>query len=252
MGVLSGKVIVVTGATSGIGKGSALRLAEAGAALVLTGRDRARGADVLDKVAAVGGRAIFVPLEVTYRSNWDALIEATLSAFGRVDVLVNNAGDAVMMPLAQLPLDAMAYLLDVNVSGPFLGIQAVWPHLRRQGGGLIVNVNSVAGLRGNLNGSAYCASKAAQLGLTRTAAAEGAADNIRVVSLHPGFILTEGLEETLRTNPAMLRPMIDTMIPTRTPGRPAQIGDALVYLCSDDARALNGVEIVVDGGMTAT
>lgn len=252
MGVLSGKVIVVTGATSGIGKGSALRLAEAGAALVLTGRDRARGAAVLDQVKALGGPAIFVPLEVSRPEDWAAVVDATLRAHGHIDVLVNNAGDAVMMPLAQLPLDAMAYLLDVNVSGPFLGLRAVWPHMRRQGGGLIVNVNSVAGLRGNLNGSAYCASKAAQLGLTRAAAAEGAADNIRVVSLHPGFILTEGLEETLRANPAMLQPMIDTMIPTKAPGRPAQIGDALVYLCSDDAKALTGAEIVIDGGMTAT
>jgi 3alpha(or 20beta)-hydroxysteroid dehydrogenase len=252
MGVLAGKVIVVTGATSGIGKGSALRLAETGAALVLTGRDRARGAAVLDQVKAAGAPAIYEPLEVSRPADWAAVIAATLAAFDRLDVLINNAGDAVMMPLAQLPLDAMAYLLEVNVTGPFLGMQAAWPHMRRQGGGLVVNVNSVAGLRGNLNGSAYCASKAAQRGLTRAAAAEGAADKIRVVSLHPGFILTEGLEETLRTNPAMLQPMIDTMIPTKTPGRPAQIGDALVYLCSDDARSLTGVEIVVDGGMTAT
>ena len=251
MGALSGKAIILTGASSGIGKGTAIKLAEAGARLIVTGRDGPRSADTLAMLRGTGADVELVTLEVTSEADWARVVETCLARHGRIDVLVNNAGDAVMDRIEKLPPDAMGYLVGVNIDGPFLGMKAVWPHMKRQGGGLIVNVNSVAGQRGNVNGSAYCGSKAAQLSLSLTAAREGAADNIRVVSLHPGFTLTEGLEETLRTNPQMLQPMIDSMIPIKLPGTPANMGDAIVYLASDDARMLTGIEVNVDGGMTA-
>lgn len=248
---VAGEVIIVTGASSGIGRGCALKLAEAGARLVITGRDETRGAESLARVRACGAEAEFVRQDVTSPEDWRTTVDTCITRFGRIDVLVNNAGDAIMMPLEKLPPDTMAFLLGVNVDGPFLGMKSVWNQMRRQGGGLIVNVSSVAGQRGNTNGSAYCGSKAAQTSLTKTAALEGARDQIRVISLHPGFTLTEGLEETLRTQPQTIQPMIDSMIPTKTPGRPADMGDAVVFLASDDARALTGIEFNVDGGMTA-
>lgn len=251
MGLLCGKAIIVTGASSGIGKGCAIKLAEAGAGLVITGRDKARGADSLAKVKALGADAAFVEHEVTNPAHWAQVVRTCLDKFGRIDVLVNNAGDAVMMPIEKLPDDAMRYCIGVNVDGVFLGMKEVWPHMKRQGGGVIVNVNSVAGQRGNVNGTAYGASKAAQASLTKTAALEGAPLGIRVNSLHPGFTLTEGLEETLQNQPEMVKPMIDSMIPTKEPGRPAHMGDAVVFLSSDDARYLTGIELNVDGGMTA-
>lgn len=251
MGVLAGKAIILTGASSGIGKGAAIKLAEAGARLIFTGRDGPRSAETLAKLRAMGAEVELVTLEVTNPADWARVVDTCLSRYGRIDVLVNNAGDAVMDRIEKLPPDAMAYLIGVNLDGPFLGMKAVWPQMKKQGGGLIVNVNSVAGQRGNVNGSAYCGSKAAQLSLSLTAAREGAGDNIRVISLHPGFTLTEGLEETLRTQPQMLQPMIDSMIPIKLPGRPANMGDAMVFLASDDAKNLTGIEINVDGGMTA-
>ncbi|MBM3513448.1 MAG: SDR family oxidoreductase [Alphaproteobacteria bacterium] len=251
MGVLSGKAVILTGASSGIGKGTALKLAEASARIVFTGRDGPRSDETLATLRAMGAAVELVRLDVTSEADWARVIDTCLSRFGRVDVLINNAGDAVMDRIEKLPANAMNDLIGVNVDGPFLGMRAVWPHMKKQGGGLIINVNSVAGQRGNVNGSAYCGSKAAQLSLSLTAAAEGGKDNIRVVSLHPGFTLTEGLEETLCTQPQMLQPMIDSMIPIKLPGRPADMGDAVVFLCSDDARNLTGIEINVDGGMTA-
>jgi NAD(P)-dependent dehydrogenase (short-subunit alcohol dehydrogenase family) len=248
---VAGKAVIVTGASSGIGKGCALALAQAGARLVITGRDEARGRESLARVRELGAEAEYVTLEVTTPADWERVVGTCLNRFGRVDVLVNNAGDAVMHPVEKLPPDAMTYLIGVNVDGPFLGMKAVWPHMRRQGGGVVINVNSVAGQRGNVTGTAYCASKGAQVSLTKTAALEGAHDNIRVVSLHPGFTLTEGLEDTLRTQPERFKPMIDSMIPLKEPGRPAHMGDAVVFLASDEARDLTGIELDVDGGMTA-
>lgn len=251
MGILSGKVAIVTGATSGIGKGCAIEMAKAGAKIVATGRNEERGANTVRLVKDVGGEVIFVRQDVTDESDWMKVIDATISAFGRLDCLLNNAGEAIIKPLEQLTLDNLQFLLRVDLEGPFLGIKHAWPHLKKAGGGTIMNMSSITGQRGNAKGSAYCAAKGAQLGLTRAAALEGAPHNIRVNSIHPGMIWTEGIPDVMGPNPETYRHKLEATVPTKELGETWHVGTAVVYLASDEASYITGAEFNVDGGKSA-
>jgi len=248
---LDNKVVIITGATSGIGRGCAEAFATAGATVVATGRREVQGNKTVDLIEKNGGSANFLRHDVTNQQDWTNVVSQTLEMHGKIDVLVNNAGDSVIKPLEQLDGATMKFLIEVNLDGPFLGIKAVWSCMKEAGGGVILNTNSVAGQKGTAVGSAYNASKGAQGALTKVAAIEGAPFNIRVNSIHPGFILTEGMKETLQKNPNTLQSMIRSMVPTGETGRPAHIGHAMVYLASDAARYITGVECNVDGGISA-
>jgi NAD(P)-dependent dehydrogenase (short-subunit alcohol dehydrogenase family) len=251
MGVLSGKVAIVTGATSGIGKGCAIAMAKAGCKIVATGRNEERGANTVRLVQEVGGEVIFVRQDVTDEADWIKVMAATIDAYGRLDCLLNNAGEAVIKPLEKLTLDDLQFLLRVDLDGPFMGMKHAWPHLRKSGGGVILNMSSITGQKGDALGSAYCAAKGAQLGLTRAGALEGAAHNIRVNSIHPGLIWTEGVPDVMGPNPETYMPRLKASVPTGEVGETWHVGMAAVFLASDEAAYITGAEFNVDGGKSA-
>jgi NAD(P)-dependent dehydrogenase (short-subunit alcohol dehydrogenase family) len=252
MGRLNDKVGIVTGATSGIGRGCALAMVEAGAKLVVTGRNVERGQLTVDMIQALGGEAVFVQQDVTQEADWHRVIDTTLERFGRVDILLNNAGDAKMGPITELTLDTLQFLLRVDLEGPFLGMKLVWPHLVAVGGGAIINMSSVAGQRGMAGSSAYSTVKGAQAAMSRSAAMEGAPVNIRVNSMHPGLIWTEGVTDVMGDNVEEFKPRLLAHVPWGAFGEPKNVADACVYLASDESRQVTGIELNVDGGQLAS
>lgn len=248
---LRDQVVLITGATSGIGRGCALSLARAGALIVATGRNEDRGRETVRQVEALGGRCLFLPLDVTRQTDWQRAVTNVLAKWGRIDHLVNNAGDAIVKPIAELSREDLQFLLRVDLEGPLLGMQAVWPCLKSAGGGAIVNMSSVAGQVGISGATAYGLAKGAQTGLTRSAAALGRPDGIRVNSLHPGLIWTEGVTDVLGDDVESYRPMLLANIPLGRFGTPQNIGDTVRYLLSPEAAGISGIEFNVDGGQTA-
>ena len=251
MGRLTGKVGIVTGATSGIGRGCALAMVKAGARLVVTGRNVERGHITVDLIEQLGGEALFVQQDVTRESDWHRVIDGTVNRFGRIDILLNNAGDAKLGPITELTLETLRFLLRVDLEGPFLGMKLAWPHLVAAGGGAIINMSSVAGQRGVAGGSAYSTVKGAQAAMSRAAAVEGAPVNIRVNSMHPGLIWTEGVIDVMGDNVEEFKPRLLAHVPWGAFGEPKNVADACVYLASDEARHVTGIELNVDGGQLA-
>ena len=188
-------------------------MAEAGAKLIVTGRNVERGHITVDMIDQLGGDSLFVQQDVTREADWHPVIDATIERFGRLDILLNNAGDAKLGPLTELSLDTLHFLLRVDLEGPFLGMKLAWPHLVAAGGGAIINMSSVAGQRGIVGGTAYCAVKGAQAALTRAAAMEGVAVNIRVNSMHPGLIWTEGVTDVMGDNVEEFKPRLLVHVP---------------------------------------
>ena len=243
---LSGKVALVTGATSGIGKATAVAFARAGCRLILAGRDRSRGEALAGEIAAAGGEAAFVAADVR-RPDEIARMVATASAlFGRLDIAFNNAGyQEPRAPLAEQPADAYDAVFDTNVRAVFLAMQA---EIRAMpAGGVIVNNASVSGVRNPNPGLAlYSASKAAVVSLTRSAAMEYAPAGIRINAVSPGRVET----------PMMLGAGIDTAVvaaglPARRLGRPEEVAAAVVWLASPAAAFVVGHNLCVDGGFLA-
>ena len=242
-GRLDGKVALITGGARGQGAAHARRLAEEGAR-VLTG-------DVLDadgeataaKLRADGLPVEYLHLDVTSPPDWHRAVGAATERHGGLDVLVNNAGIIHVNPLVDETLEDWNALLAVNVTGVLLGMQAAIPALRARGGGSIVNISSIFGLAGASGYVAYCASKAAVVGMTRTAALEHATDAIRVNAVCPGGVRTSMSEEEG-----------SGVVPLTPMGRRAdvrEISGTVLYLASDDSTFVTGTEIVVDGGYLA-
>jgi NAD(P)-dependent dehydrogenase (short-subunit alcohol dehydrogenase family) len=242
-GRLDGKVALITGGARGQGASHARRLAEEGAR-VLTG-------DVLDADGEVTAAALraeglsvdYLHLDVTSPQDWAAAVGTAVDRLGGLDVLVNNAGIIHVNPLLEERLEDWNALLAVNVTGALLGMQAAIPALRARGGGSIVNISSIFGLAGASGYVAYCASKAALVTMTKTAALEHAADRIRVNAVCPGGVRT-AMNENEGTGVVPLTPM----------GRRAdarEVSGSVLFLASDDSTFVTGTEIVVDGGYMA-
>ena len=251
---LAGKIAMVSGATStfGIGRISARALALAGAYVYVTGRDPVQGAETVAEIEAEGGKTSFLRLDVTVEEDWAQAMAAVREQFGRLDILVNNAGNAISGRIEELPLDTVWYLAHLNIEGAFLGTTYAWP-LMKDSGGVILDINSVAGQGGSVGGTGYPSSKGGLLGLSRAAAADGRRHGIRVISIHPGGTWTPGMERVTR----FTREEYDRNISERGRiplGRSAESEDtavAVVYLASDDARHITGIEYNVDGGSSA-
>ena len=191
MGRLEGKVAIVTGATGGLGRPFSLALAAEGTKVVATGRNVERGERTVAMIREQGGTAIFLRQDVTEESAWRAVTAQTLDAYGRLDILINNAGDAVLKPIDDLTLADLHYLLRINLEAPFLGMKYAMQALGTDGGS-IINITVLSALQGNTNSTAYSAAKAGLSHLTRVAALAGAAANIRVNNIVPGSLVRKG------------------------------------------------------------
>jgi NAD(P)-dependent dehydrogenase (short-subunit alcohol dehydrogenase family) len=268
-GRLDGLVAFVTGAGSGIGRATALRLAGEGAKLMLTDIDAPAGRTTAEMIHAAGGTAQFRGQDVTEEARWAELVERTLMLFGRLDVLVNNAGIGSGAPVTEMTLEAWNQLLAVNMTGVFLGVKHALPAMRMaraEGrwagttGGSIINISSVAGLAGAAGMAGYCATKGGVRLLSKAVAMECAAarDQVRVNSVHPGIIDTPIWGKIAASDVVMPEGMnaltadqVALAAPVGRPGRPEDVAAAIAFLASDDSRYMTGSELVVDGGWTA-
>ncbi|MEP6695710.1 MAG: SDR family NAD(P)-dependent oxidoreductase [Pseudonocardiales bacterium] len=247
---LTGKAALVTGGSRGIGRAIALALAEAGAYVVVNGRDPDTLEAVRAEIAAAGGSALAVSADVTDRDAVGAMVSAAMEGAGQLDIVVNNAGGtAFMVPFADLRFAGWAKVMRLNVDSVVHVCQAVAPHLLEQGSGSVINVASVAALGGTPSLTPYGASKAAVLSLTRSLAREWGQTGVRVNALCPGWTATD-LNRNLWQDERTSRTMT-AAIPMGRWGRAEEMAGAAVFLASDAASYLTGQAIVVDGGLTA-
>jgi len=254
MGRVEGKVAIITGAASGLGKGAASLLARERAKVILADINEAGGEEAAEGIRRDGGEAVFMKLDVSSESDWSKVIKKTLAEFSRLDVLVNNAGVELVKEIADTSLEEWRWLMSVNLDGVFLGTKYGIRAMREKGGGSIINMSSVAGIVGTFDDTAaYCASKGGVRLLTKAAALEcskaGHDYNIRVNSIHPGLIRTPMVEGLLENEE--IRERLKNIHPIGFIGEPIDVAYVVLYLASDESRLVTGSEMVIDGGWTA-
>ena len=247
---LAGKVALISGGARGMGAVEARLFAQEGARVVVGDILDAEGRRVESDIRAGGGEALSVRLDVTSEADWQRAVADAVSRFGKLDVLVNNAGIGGPGRVEDTTLEAWTQVMTVNATGVFLGSKAAIPALRAAGGGSIVNISSQLGLVGMENSSPqYQASKGAVRLLTKLTALQYAKDRIRVNSVHPGPILTP-MTEARRADPEHYRLMV-SRIPLGRYGEPLEVAYGVLYLASDESSFVTGSELVIDGGWTA-
>ena len=244
---LQGKVALVTGGASGMGKSEATIFAREGARVVVADVLEAEGKGVAQ---AIGDAARFVKLDVTNEAEWQAAVAYAEREFGKLDILVNNAGISGTYTADLTSTEAWDRVMDINGKGVFLGMKHALPALKRAGGGAIVNISSISGFAGQQGvHMAYNASKGAVRIMTKTAAVQWAADGIRVNSVHPGFM------PAMRTSVGSANPewraKVLRAVPMKREGRVEEVAHAVLFLASDEASYITGTELVVDGGFLA-
>lgn len=252
MGRVAGKIAIVTGAASGIGRGCARRLAAEGAVIVVADKDVRGGLAIADEL---GAPHVFRALDVTDEAAWARVVDETVRVFGRLDVLVNSAGVAVWGDIEHTTLEDWRFCNAVNSEGTFLGCKAAIAAMKATGGGSIVNLSSVAGLIGVPDGPAYAASKGAVRMLTKSVALHAAQRgyNIRCNSVHPSFIETPMVTAVVEAakDPAKMRTFVERTSPLGRIGEVDDVAHLVVYLASDESKFMTGAELPVDGGLTA-
>ena len=247
------KIAIVTGAASGIGKASALAFAREGANLVVVDVDKRGGEETRETIRARGGEAFFDRMDVTSESEVSRMVEETVARWGRIDILFNNAGIVLVKPLEETTEAEWDRVLSINLKAAFLTIKHVAPHMRRGGGGAILNTGSIASTVGQLNTPAYVASKGAIALLTKSLALDYGRDQIRVNCLCPGITDTPMLRQHLGGGPegeANIRRRL-SRVPLGAILKPEDLAQAALYLVSDDSAGITGITHVVDGGLLA-
>jgi len=252
-GDLTAKSAIITGAAQGIGMGIAKAMAAAGASVSLADMNREEGEKAVEGIRAEGADAIFVEADVSSEPDVASLVEATVEAFGRLDLVVNNAGVCLVISAEESSVEEWDRIMAVNVRSIFLTTKHGVPHMRKQGGGSILNVASVSSFIAQQGTPAYCASKGAALMLTRSLALDYGRENIRVNCLCPGITDTPMLRWHVRHADDPEAHLAERLarVPTGEMLYPQDMGNAAVFLCSDAARGISGTSLVVDGGYIA-
>jgi NAD(P)-dependent dehydrogenase (short-subunit alcohol dehydrogenase family) len=248
---LEGKVGLVTGGTSGIGRETALLFAKAGVKVVVAGRREREGNETIELVRAAGGEGLFQKADVSKASEVEALIQKAVERFGRLDVAFNNAGiEGVWVPIVRQSEEDWDRTININLKGVWLCLKyEIQQMLKQGGGGAIVNMASVTGLVGGAGAAAYSASKHGVVGLTKSAALETARSGIRINAVCPAVIETP-MGERLFGAPAVHKSVVG-LHPIGRFGRPAEIAEAVVWMCSDRASFMTGQSLILDGGFLA-
>lgn len=249
MGRVQDKVCLITGAALGMGREHALLLAEQGARLILTDLNIEAGEATTKEITDAGGEAIFIKHDAASEQEWQQVVDAGIQHFGRIDVLVNNAGILILKPIQETTTEDWDFTQSINTRGVFYGVKYVLPAMQKAGGGSIINISSIYGLVGAPSASAYQASKGAVRLLTKSAAVEYAEHNIRVNSIHPGVIATN-MTKDLIADEASTEALLGSAI-IRRPAHPKEISWGVLFLASDEASYMTGSELVIDGGYTA-
>jgi 3(or 17)beta-hydroxysteroid dehydrogenase len=251
MNRVSGKVAIVTGAASGLGKAIAVLMAKEGAKIVATDINAETGKAVAEEITRAGGECLFVKQDVTSETGWKDLVDMTMERFGTLDVLVNCAGVFLGSSIAETTLERWRWVMSINLDGVFLGTKYSAEAMKKSGGGSIINMSSAGGIIGTANASAYASSKGAVRLFTKAAAIEYSKSyhdyNVRVNSVHPGVI------ETPMTAPLIDEAGEDMLgwLPVGAFGKPDDVAYGVLYLASEESRYLTGSELVIDGGWTA-
>ena len=250
MGILDGKVVIITGATSGIGEATALEVAQEGGVAILAGRRTELGDAVVAKIKHEGGTALFVKTDVTVEKDIKNLINHTIKKYGRLDAAFNNAGviDATGT-LDVLSTETYENIMNINLRSIYWSMKYEIPEMKKNGGGAIVNTSSLAGIMGIPQSGVYAATKHGVIGLTKTAAMEFANENIRVNCVLPGPIETE-LWNQLPDGKQMLQNS-GNAAPLNRYGKPIEVAKPVVFLLSNGASYITGTQLIIDGGHAA-
>jgi NAD(P)-dependent dehydrogenase (short-subunit alcohol dehydrogenase family) len=252
MGRLDNKVAVITGAGSGMGRGTAVRFAREGAAIVIADLNEEMGAQAVHECIDAGGKAVFQKTDVTDEAQVKAAVARAVKEFGKLNIIYNNAGlGGAVGPLEDITVENWDKSMAVLLRGVFLGMKHSIPELRKAGGGSIISTASVAGLRGAAGLHAYCAAKAAVVNLTRSAAIELGPDHIRVNCICPGGINTPLIYNNLPGGYEAGQQLLAAMQPIPRAGGPDDIANMALFLASDEAEWVSGQAMVVDGALTA-
>jgi NAD(P)-dependent dehydrogenase (short-subunit alcohol dehydrogenase family) len=254
MTLFSGKVALVTGGTSGIGRATAIAYAKEGAKVVIAGRREKEGEETVELIQKVQGEGLFVKTDVSVAADIKNLIAKTISTYGRLDFAFNNAGvEQLPQSFPEGTEEEYDRIMDINVKGLWLSMQSEITEMVKQGSGVIINTSSVAGLIGMAGVPIYVASKHAVIGLTRSVALEYAKSGIRVNAVSPGGIQTEMIDRFVGTPEAEteFRQQFKAMHPVGRLGTDEEVASAVIYLCSPGASFITGQSITMDGGLTA-
>ena len=252
MGRLEGKTALVTGAASGIGLQTSIRLAEEGALVMMTDINHEEG---LQQAEKLGANATFLKLDITEEEEWISVLDETVKRFDRLDILINSAGMVLIADVEQITLEDWRKVHAVNLDGTFLGCKHGVRVMKEFGAGSIINLSSVSGMIGGFNLAAYNSSKGAVRMLTKSVALHcaRAGYGIRCNSIHPTFIETPMLESMIRDSPdpEKARQTLVRQVPLRRIGKPDDVANMIVYLASDESTFVTGTEMVIDGGVIA-
>ncbi|MEK9982885.1 MAG: glucose 1-dehydrogenase [bacterium] len=252
MGRLEGKTALVTGAASGIGLQTSIRLAEEGARVMMTDINLEK---VRQQAEKIGANATFLKLDITEEEEWISVLDETVKRFDRLDILVNSAGMVLIADVEQITLEDWRKVHAVNLDGTFLGCKHGVRVMKEFGAGSIINLSSVSGMIGGFNLAAYNSSKGAVRMLTKSVALHcaRAGYGIRCNSIHPTFIETPMLESMIRDSPdpEKARQTLVRQVPLRRIGKPDDVANMIVYLASDESTFVTGTEMVIDGGVIA-